>query len=322
MDNTPFFKKCVEIYEEEYKPSREKPRKINKEQLLSGNSFLQDSIEINSLLRELDSFIDGIQKEYLLSSSKMSEKAKDEVDSTLKLQLSVSSKKIDNLSRYAKALNQKMEATNGVSFYGIRKNLTTMGEYGESVRLQTDTVCEIRNNIVKALGLKLTEVSDKFMRLNRKRMARKREINKSSLVTNQEYNVSSTSIVEDFHPGGVSQEYKEMHQELDQQQLLQLTKENEDLTLQLKEQDLNSVTRMESSVLEISSMVNEIGMQLNLQNENIEALAGFQDDILSNVQSGNVQLKKANERSKNGGRNMSAMIMTLSIVLLVIDYIL
>ncbi|VEU22788.1 DEKNAAC103882 [Brettanomyces naardenensis] len=357
MDQTSFFRQCVRIYEEEFlrrdpslkeKVGRGKQGGHHHSKLAAivdfspTNAFVKDSVEVNSTINELNLFIKDIQKEYQLWNSKrMPDKAKDEIDYTFKLQLGMLHKRVAGLQEYAELLNKRSQEAGGISLGHISRNLATMGEYGQYIQIESDTVCEMRLNVVKALGIRLTKVSDSFVALSSKRLARKKEHDRSYLETNVDYrgatpgsvststvpfsiemDKSSTSSFGVPIQGGVSETYQDLNGTLEPQQLQQLSKENEDLQLRLKDENLESVTKVEGSVVEVSSMINEIALQLNLQNDSLNTLSGFQDDIMSNVTMGNKQLVKANDRAKDSGRNLSYLIIILGVLLLLVDYIL
>ncbi|QPG74000.1 hypothetical protein FOA43_001317 [Brettanomyces nanus] len=339
MDRTALFQQCSRIYQEEFtrrdpslKQRQVKTQSARPKGLSNGviddngfsrsSQFVQTSQKLSSTIDELSRLLLAIQTDYLLWNSKtLTDLAKDEIDSTFKLQLSVLHKKLQTFQKSAQTLNESMQVTNGASLESLSRNLASMGEYGHYMQIVCDTVCQMRLNVVKALGIRLTKVSDSFVELSNRRRARKLEQDRSYLATNDIY--SDISATTDYVADqGVTDSFRELDDSLEPQQLQQLTKENENLQIHLKNENLKSVTHMESSVIEISSMINEISLQLNLQNESINTLADYQDDILSNVNMGNKQLVKANERARNSGRNLSFMIMAISIILLMIDYIL
>ncbi|KAG7828426.1 hypothetical protein KL920_003563 [Ogataea angusta] len=325
FDHTPFFHKCVAIYEQELRlpdprPPRKQPPRHSK--LTAGNTFFQDSIRLNAMILQLGSFISEIQTDYLLShSKKLSEADKDEIDTNVKVQLGILNKKLENLRTYAELLNRQLEASNPVEELG--RNLLTMGEYGQSVTIANNTVIEIRANILKSLGLRLTRISAHFVSISSRRMERKKELTRSTL------NASTYLQRESYEPmdhdvaeKAVSSEYSELAAGLDQQQLQQLSQENESILLEMKSAQIESVSQIEQSMLEISSVINEINLQLHLQNDAISVLSSHQDDTVANLKMGNTQLVRANERAKRSGQNLSYLILVLSFLLLVIDYIL
>ena len=357
MDRTPFFKRCIGIYEEGLKkdPCNSSNQKHlhdkkghgtiteKKNQFDVSGTFVKDSISTAKIIDEIVRFLNSVKSEYLLwNSEKMDEEAKDRLDSTLKAQINTLSRKVDTLKKTSTELNKQMFITSGVSVKEIGLNLTSMGKYGQKIQFDLDTVAQMRLNVVKSLGLRLTKMSDLFVSLYTTRMQRKNEHDKSYLATNTEYSGSGPHEGPDFGASRASdkytkingeydaafdpllsqninmntKEYEDLQNTLPTQQLQQLSKENEDLQLHLKDEHLKSVEQMESSA------VNEISLQLNLQNESINSLSGYQDDILSNMKMGNKQLVKANDRNKNSGRNLSALILFMAVLLLTIDYIL
>ncbi|KAG7696189.1 hypothetical protein KL948_002791 [Ogataea haglerorum] len=325
FDHTPFFHKCVAIYEQELRlpdpqPAGKEPRRQSK--LTAGNTFVQDSIKLNTMMLQLGSFIKEIQTDYLLShSKKLSEADKDEIDTNFKVQLGILNKKLESLRTYAELLDRQLESSNAVEQLG--RNLLTMGEYGQSVTIANNTVIEMRSNILKSLGLRLTKISAHFVSINSRRMERKKELARSTLSASTYLQRESYEPVEhEAAEKAISSEYGELAAGLDQQQLQQLSQENESILLEMKNAQIESVSQIEQSMLEISSVVNEINLQLHLQNDAISVLSSHQDDTVANLKMGNTQLVKANERAKRSGQNLSYLILILSFLLLAIDYIL
>ncbi|KAH3670982.1 hypothetical protein OGAPHI_000693 [Ogataea philodendri] len=317
FDHTPFFHKCVSIYQQELKLAArpaEKTSGASRHRLGGGNTFLQDSVKLNTMISQLGSFISEIQTDYLLShSKKLSESDKDQIDTNFKLQLGVLNKKLEGLRAYGELLDKQLTSSSSVEELG--KNLLTMGEYGQNSTIANNTVIEIRANIVKSLGLRLTKISSHFIAINNKRMNRKKELNKSSINTSTYLQRTVyNSVDHDAVEKTVSPEYSELASNLDQQQLQQLSQENESILLELKSAQLESVNQIEQSMLEISSVINEINLQLHLQNDSISVLSSHQDDTVANLKMGNTQLVKANERAKRSGQNLSYLIVVLAYV--------
>ncbi|GMG33180.1 unnamed protein product [Ambrosiozyma monospora] len=336
-DLTPFFKKCISIYEDEYKSSHTLPLKKHEQasttaskhsKLTHNNSFIQDSVKLNTLLCELDEFVDEVKTDYLLSdgsSNTMSEEDKDQIDSNFKIQLTLMDRKIETLKKYGEQLNKELEKGN---LEDIGRNLITMGDYSAYIEIVNSSVEQIRSNIIKSLGLKLTKISNRFIQMNAKRMERRKQFNKSTLINKDAYLNShfykSTYTGINTQPqlqGEVSNNYKQLTTELPQRQVQELVQENQTLTLQLKEEQLQTVTQMETTMIDISSMISEIGLQLNLQNESINLLNSNQDEVMGNISKGNIQLVKANERAKDSGEILFYLIVGLSVILLILDWL-
>lgn len=347
MDRTPFFRQCVEIYEEECEKVTKggKQRlettatsgKHHKSKFDTSGKFVHDSVLTAGAIGELATFLTSIEKDYMLWDSKdMTEETKDRLDTNVKIQLSGLNKRVSSLKSYAEVLNKRDDHDSGVSLHEIGKNLTTMGRYSQKEQQEKATIAQMRLNTVKALGLQLASVSERFVGMNGKRMARKAEHDKSYLSTSFQYQngekstevggfpeeMETTPINGPETTGEVSESYNELGNTLTSQQLQQLTKENQDIQLKMKDEHLKTVKEVETSAIEVSQMVNEISLQLNLQNDSINTLSGDQDDIMTNMHMGNRQLTKANERSRNSGRNLSMLILMLAVILLMIDYIL
>jgi syntaxin 18 len=113
-----------------------------------------------------------------------------------------------------------------------------------------------------------------------------------------------------------------MQTQIPAQELQQLQEEQASLLEKLKAETLDTVTQIESSMMDVASMVREIGVQLSMQNENITILDSQKDEILGNVKSGNTVLVKANESNARRNRVFAWMIFFAAMLLLLIDYIL
>ncbi|KAH3677928.1 hypothetical protein OGATHE_000582 [Ogataea polymorpha] len=271
--------------------------------LTAGNTFVQDSIKLNTMILQLGSFINEIQTDYLLShSKKLSEADKDEIDTNFKVQLGILNKKLESLRTYAELLDKQLETSNPVEELG--RNLLTMGEYGQTATIANNTVMEVRANILKSLGLRLTKISAHFVSISSRRMERKKELARSTLNASTYLQQASYEPLEqEVAEKAISSEYGELTAELGQQQLQQLSQENESLLLEMKNAQIESVSQIEQSMLEISSVINEINLQLHLQNDAISVLSSHQDDTVANLKMGNTQLVKANERAKRSHLN-------------------
>ncbi|GME92857.1 unnamed protein product [Ambrosiozyma monospora] len=287
---------------------------------------MNNSVKLNALLNELDEFVDEVKTDYLLSdgsSNAMSEEDKDQIDSNFKIQLTLMDRKIETLKKYGDQLNKELEKGN---LEDIGRNLITMGDYSTYVEIVNNSVIQIRSNIIKSLGLKLTKISNRFIQMNAKRMERRKQFNKSTLINkdaylNSNFYKSTYTGVDTQLQGEVSNNYKQLTTELPQRQVQELIQENQTLTLQLKEEQLQTVTQMETTMIDISSMISEIGLQLNLQNESINMLNSNQDEVMGNISKGNIQLVKANERAKDSGEILFYLIVGLSVILLILDWL-
>ena len=135
--------------------------------------------------------------------------------------------------------------------------------------------------------------------------------------------ISSTTSFDNDHEGRyISDDYETMQTQIPAQELQQLQEEQASLLEKLKAETLDTVTQIESSMMDVASMVREIGVQLSMQNENITILDSPKDEILGNVKSGNTVLIKANESNARRNRVFAWMIFFAAMLLLLIDYIL
>ena len=234
----------------------------------------------------------------------------------------------------------------------LTRNIISMGDYSEYMTIKNETLRTIFSNVYKSLAMQLQRVLLMWNEMHDKRVERLVQLKKSTLTTTSttstaatttatttpfsnnnvtgmnmfklnDNSISSTTSFDNDHEGRyISDDYETMQTQIPAQELQQLQEEQASLLEKLKAETLDTVTQIESSMMDVASMVREIGVQLSMQNENITILDSQKDEILGNVKSGNTVLIKANESNARRNRVFAWMIFFAAMLLLLIDYIL
>lgn len=213
-----------------------------------------------------------------------------------------------------------------------RKN----GTYDEQVFLS-----EFRKGCLAFISLKIVEISEVFADLQKERFV------KDQKSDDLDFNVIHEKLL---HQGGMNRlentamenidhvaystgynnddesrrreaiEYEEIVQQLTQEQIQELEVENSNI-LNEKDHQLNELNAITTRLFEISSLTNELNLQLAQQSQNIDMIMDNQDAV-------NIELKQANRQlnSKSGRMNFSAVMVSymaiiLGIIILFLDYI-
>lgn len=314
MNNTKFFTTCVELVGADHKPAPStKPRETVLE-----NKFLAVSGEIAAAIDLLSAQIDEMAPEYLLASSKsLNDASKRKLEIQVKAEINKINTQIGHFEKITqkviKANESGLEGSGGGT--GLVKNLLSFGEYGGYQIIVENTKREILNNIIKCLHLKLKSLLDKWTLMFNKRQSRISELNKSKFDTT----TTSAAHYEDTKP---SEDFQHLETKLSEQQLVQLQEEQHSLLESIKNQTLSQVDQIESTMMDISSMVRDINIQLSVQNDTIKELDSNEIEISSNVAMGNVDLRKANERHSKTNGMIFWTIISMALFLLFVDWLL
>ncbi|KAG0689543.1 hypothetical protein C6P40_004881 [Pichia californica] len=377
MDNTDFFRQCVDIYTESIRDHEDvstKRKILSSESHIANSEFYTKATSIHHALLSLMTLINTIRPQYLLANSKeLSEDQKIIIDTEIKLKIQRLSNKVKNLQDAQTRLDSmnvdSEELTNCLSKIGfsissnnninnnhtqswkaiqsLTRNLISMGDYSDYVSVRNETLRTIFSNIVKSLTLLLQKIVFTWNDMHDKRVERLIQLRKSALSTSSSYksssfqpqsfqmnedmfklndsnSISSNTIknIRDSETRYITDDYEILHDQLPQQELQQLQVEQDSLAEELKRGTIDTVTQIEESMMDVASMVREIGMQLSMQNENITLLDQHKDEIVGNVKSGNTVLVKANEANSKKNKTLAWSIFFAAIILLMIDYIL
>lgn len=375
MDNTAFFKQCIDIYSESLQNQEEieSNLKINTktnqtaDYHIKNSEFYTKATSIHHALSSLMSLIISIRPQYLLANSKkLTEDQKILIDTEIKLKIQRLTTKVRNLQDVQASLEnmsaESDELSNALSKIGfslpiqnqswnsiqnLTRNLISMGDYSDYISIRNETLRTIFSNIVKSLTLNLQNLLLTWNDMHDKRVERLLQLKKSALSTSSSSSLSpytdtepkslemndnmfklndssgnSTKNLRNLETKYVSDDYELLHDQLPKQELLQLQSEQDNLAEELKKGTIDEVTQIEESMMDVATMVREIGMQLSIQNENISLLDQHKDEIVGNVKSGNTVLIKANEANSKRNKTLAWSIFFAALILLMIDYIL
>lgn len=307
MDNTEFFHTCVSLCSPELVELKPAVVSVVDSKLLGVSSSILKSITT------LSTYLNEIQQEYLLTTSKVfNDHKKKQIETEMRLELN----KLDKQITHFGSLVNKLSLNNGNSNGGgeLIRNLISFGESGELQNIVDETQTEMFGNIVKILQLKLKQTLDKWLNVYDKRQLRIRELNKSRMDTSNDI-----LIFNEIEP---TKEFQELSTGLKVQEQVLLKEEQEGILESLKKSTLNQVTQIETSMMDISSMVRDINIHLSVQNEVIKDLDSNQIETFSNVQMGNKDLLKATNKNKTTNGIIFWSIIFASLFLLFIDWLL
>lgn len=344
MDRTNFFKQCVDIYNEEIGGRTDGSQEELK--VSEPLPFLKTASSTYKSIATVAQLINDIKEEYLITNSTvMSDANKLRVNMEIKQQFQVLSNQIKKFQAEATKLNEldsdSAELSDSLVKLGMSKtrvskidiltrNLVSFGDYSEYVKVRNDTLRVIFEQTIKGLSLKLQHVVEEWNSIYEKRNEQLVQLQKSKIQLpkwrEDDFSVRETmptgiedKFVGEFDSRVVDEEFEELGKTLPPEELVQLQEEQNDLMLELKKGTIEQVSQIESQIGDVANIVSEIGVQLSLQNSSISILNDLKDDITVNVNSGNKQLIRAKNNSRN---TMAILIFTLSIILLIVDYIL
>ena len=182
-----------------------------------------------------------------------------------------------------------------------------------------------REGILQSLNMLLSSVFSKISNMQQERLLRQRELESIDFnaqlyapIHNMISSVSQSPAIETTEQE-IAQ-YNEAVEKLSQQQLQILEAEHDNL-LNIKTQELQNVEKLSRTMIEISSLQNEITSQLKSQTQNIFTLLDNHDDVELDVQQGNKQLKKAQKRSGKSARLIIYLSVLFGILILFLDLI-
>lgn len=270
------------------------------------SGFSRSSTAIMASITSLESYLVSIREDYLLTASKaLNETRKRQIETEMRLELH---KLHNQIVHFESIFTTKSTTT---SSGHLIRNLWTFGDFGEYQDVAEATTREFTANVVKILQLKLKSVLDSWTEMYDKRQLRIKELGKSRLDTSNMLPVTASE---------PTAEYSAL--QLDEPMQLQLQEEQHSLLETLKKSTLTQVTQIESSMMDITSLVRDINLQLSVQNDVIRDLDSQQVEISSNVQMGNKDLLKANSKSQRANGLIFWCILSASFFLLFIDWLL
>lgn len=304
MNNTAFFHTCVELC-----GGKKTPSALTRASCIDPN-LLRVATTIMGSVTTLERYVGEIQQEYLLTASKvLSEGRKRAIEGEIRMELA---KLGQQIAHFERLVGKRDQTDEGAS---LIRNLVTFGEYGDHQSMVVATQTELFANVVRILQLRLKRVLDRWMAVYEKRQQRLRELGKlkADAVPVGGYEMA---------PLGPTQEFEEMEMGLDSHEQIQLQEEQQVLAETLKRTTLNQVAQIETSMMDISSMVRDINLQLSAQNEVIRELDANQFETAANVQLGNKDLVKATSKTRATNGTIFWGIVGASVFLLFIDWLL
>ncbi|CAI8503602.1 unnamed protein product [Hanseniaspora opuntiae] len=320
----------------------------SKRQVLN-DTFQEECNTLKLHLKELNHLIFEIRPLYLSEDKElMSEREIKQFNDDVKIQLKdytnkynflhlYETKRIDNLKAHKSKL--KLDSFINKTKYKFlndnteRDNKRGNGTYEEQVFLS-----EFRNGCLAFINLKIVEISEKFADLQKERFVMDQKSDdldfnvihekllkggrnrlEETAMENIDH-VSYTSGYTDESKRREAIEYEQVVQQLTQEQIQELEVENSDI-LNEKDHQLKELNEITTRLFEISSLTNELNLQLSQQSQNIDMIMENQDSV-------NIELKQANRQlnSKSGRMNFSAVMVSymaiiLGIIILFLDYI-
>ncbi|KAL6934606.1 hypothetical protein ACO0OL_003149 [Hanseniaspora opuntiae] len=292
-----------------------------KRQVLN-DTFQEECNTLKLHLKELNHLIFEIRPLYLSEDRElMSEREIKQFNDDVKIQLKdytnkynflhlYETKRIDNLKAHKSKL--KLDSFINKTKYKFlndnteRDNRRGNGTYEEQVFLSEFVMDQ------KSDDLDFNVIHEKLLKGGRNRL-------EETAMENIDH-VSYTSGYTDESKRREAIEYEQVVQQLTQEQIQELEVENSDI-LNEKDHQLKELNEITTRLFEISSLTNELNLQLSQQSQNIDMIMENQDSV-------NIELKQANRQlnSKSGRMNFSAVMVSymaiiLGIIILFLDYI-
>lgn len=271
--------------------------------------LLKTGSSLAAALFELHNSLTETRHEYLLVSSPAG--PKDKFDAFTKLHIQQLSSQITQLDKaIKKAYPNDLPSSSPLAW---TRSLLSLGDYGEWVHKKHLQESIFYNNLVAALTLRLSNCATYWQTMRDQRLAIMDQLNKSSQAN------ANISLNVNYTPK-ITEQYTNLMSSLPEQELQQLQVEQENLLLEIKQDTISQVDQIGATMVDIATMVNEIGVQLSTQNSMLRDLENDQDVIDGNISSGNQILRKSS--SKKRGQTTATIIISLALLLLLIDYIL
>lgn len=336
------------------------PSSIKPKRRIFNDTFQDECYSLKKHLKELEKLIKDIHPLYLSNNKQlMSNMEIKQFDDDVKIQLKDFTNKYSFLNQYElkryntltenKAnfkLNNFINKAKQRIINNQEKDNSKNGTYEEQVFLSN-----YRQGCLAFLNLKIVEISEMFADLQKEKFFKEQKLNdldfnmiheqikNNNYSNNDTYSRSQSSLLEDAAVENIDKvtyttgyntnneareneaiEYQETLQKLTQDQVQELQVENDNI-LHEKDHQLNELNEISTKLFEISSLTNELNLQLSQQSQNINLILDNQDSI-------NLELKQANRQlnSKSGKMNFSAIMVSymaiiIGIIILFLDYI-
>ncbi|CUS24819.1 LAQU0S20e00584g1_1 [Lachancea quebecensis] len=324
-DITPLFRKYVTVFSEDEKRNIDTAAQNNKQpskKYMVNDTFVKECSELLRHILELQKVVISLKPQYE-SESDLSEREKDDFDTEVRLLIQQYFGKLKFLGKYEEKRQQIIKdrfLTNSDS-----ELLSLFRPRDEQLELFHLTNNRHRDGVLQSLNMLLSSIFSSISKMQQQRLSRKKELD--SIDFNAQLYAPIHNIV-----GSVSQsppiettqeeveQYKQTVSQLSQQQLQILETEHEEL-LNLKTQELESAENLSRTMVQISSLQNEIATHLQSQTQNIFTLLDNHDDVELDIQKGNRQLKKAQRRSGKSAKLIVYLSVLFGVLILFLDFI-
>lgn len=330
------------------------PKKNGSKRRILSDTFQNECDTLKLHLSELNTLISEVRPLYLSEDRDlMNENEIKQFNEDVKIQLKDYTNKYNFLNLYETKRTENLKAhkskfrldsliskakykflndTDEANEQNNKKN----GTYDEQVFLS-----EFRKGCLAFISLKIVEISEVFADLQKERFVKDQKsddldfnVIHEKLLNQSSWNRLEETAMENIdhvaYSTGYSNddesrrreaiEYEEVVQQLSQEQIQELEVENSNI-INEKDHQLNELNAITSRLFEISSLTNELNLQLTQQSQNIDMIMDNQDSV-------NIELKQANRQlnSKSGRMNYSAVMVSymaiiLGIIILFLDYI-
>lgn len=344
----PIFTQCVNIVQTELGPQIKSHHDYHKNDPphphIIHDTFIKESRELYNTLVVLKQFLSEVRSEYLAinndgvgpTSNSLSIEDKNKIDEELNYRFQQLYEKLKLLQAY-EAKRELVRLKNNASSKGWFDSV--FGEGVTDKELYETTVNSHRTQVLVFLNSAISTVSKEFERLQRKRSLREKQLNLLNFQDLQDYDdddddipavqLRRLSVLEFEHEQNSStvplEELDDANHHHDQLQLSsdqiqEFEAENKQF-LMLKNNQLQQVERLHSSMVDIMNLQSEITFQLDTQAEKVSTIMETQDDIQVDLTQGNKTLTKASVKNKRGADMLVTFCIIMGVLILVVDYI-
>ncbi|KAK6454322.1 snare-complex protein syntaxin-18 N-terminus-domain-containing protein [Scheffersomyces xylosifermentans] len=356
-DLTPLFQQCVEIVQSELgggvkddldsRQVRKLRNKNSKNYPVIKDTFDKECYEFYNIIADLNQFVAVIKSPYLavndepqISKSALNSLSVDDknrIDEEFKYKIQQLYKKLSLLQSYEAKRNSLIPKVpeSGISSFFF-KNI--LDDEPSDQRLFLLTIGSHREKVLTFLMQALDSVNKSFEVIQKKRNSREKQLESlnfqnfdedEDLNYNEFNNVLSpiaSPPLNTLEQTTALEQEEQMRQlqyqqpQYTQQQLSLLETENKEF-LTMKTNQLKQVEKVQSSIVDIINIQNELSFKLQTQGEQINSLMDNNDQVQVDVQMGNKTLNKATSRNKRGTNMIVTMCIIMGFLILFVDRI-
>ncbi|CEP60739.1 Ufe1p LALA0_S01e17854g [Lachancea lanzarotensis] len=311
---TPLFKKYVSVFSENSQgdsaaKTGQNPK--DRQKYMIQDSFIKECLEVLKHVFELQKVVDSIRTQYQ-SELDLTDREKDDFDTEVRLLIQQYFEKLKFLEQYE---NKRQEMIEKKYLEDPRGEISSLFRTrDESLILFHATNNKHRRGILQSLNMIISSIFSDISKMQQHRLSRQRELD--SIDFNAQLYNPTHAVIRSVsqHPTVATTEeevrqYQETVGKLSQEQLQVLETEHDEL-LNIKTQELEKVENLSKTMVQITSLQNEIASHLQSQTQSIYSLLDNHDDIELDIVQGNRQLKKA---QRHGGKS-AKLIVYLSIL--------